>query len=177
MESLQDKIESEISKIKIGIETNNDDLVRRLSEFILSSNDISTEQNRLIENYASNFASLGKNFLSPRIIFFIKTFHFNRSFATFKIGNSLIFNLAFIFCRAMLLEPVRGPGEVPGHRGECAGEAGQVEHGLAEHRQHEDGQDQAAEQLRPRHRDQGSEGARGPPGGGDREVQVHGGRS
>ena len=69
MESLQDKIESEISKIKIGIETNNDDLVRRLSEFILSSNDISTEQNRLIENYASNFASLGKIFVSTDYIF------------------------------------------------------------------------------------------------------------
>ena len=63
MESLQDKIESEISKINIGIETKNDDLIRRLSEFMLNSNDIATEQNRLIENYATNFASLGKNFL------------------------------------------------------------------------------------------------------------------
>ena len=62
MESLQDKIESEISKIKVGIETKNEDLMRRLSEFILNSNDISKEQNRLIENYATNFASLGKNF-------------------------------------------------------------------------------------------------------------------
>ena len=74
MESLQDKIESEISKIKIGIETNNDDLVRRLSEFILSSNDISTEQNRLIENYASNFASLGKNFCLHGLYFSSKLF-------------------------------------------------------------------------------------------------------
>ena len=77
----------------------------------------------------------------------------------------------------MLLESVRRPGEVPGHWDQRAGEAGQVEHGLAEHRQHEAGQDQAAEQLRPRHRDQGPEGARGSPGGGNREVQVHGGRS
>jgi len=58
MESLQDKIESEISKINIGIETKNEDLIRRLSEFILNSNDVATEQNRLIENYATNFASL-----------------------------------------------------------------------------------------------------------------------
>ena len=61
MESLQDKIESEISEIKVGIDSKNEDFMRTLSEFISNSNDISTEQNRLIENYATNFASLGKN--------------------------------------------------------------------------------------------------------------------
>merc|ERR1711884_416982 len=83
MESLQDKIQSELAKIKVGFKTDNDDLMRRLSEFILNSNEISKKQNRLIENYATNFASLGKVFLTPRIVFFIKTFHFNRRFATF----------------------------------------------------------------------------------------------
>ena len=94
MESLQDKIQSEIAKIKVGFKTNNDDLMRRLSEFILNSNEISKKQNRLIENYATNFASLGKVFLTPRIVFFIKTFHFNRRFATFK---SSIFDFRFNF--------------------------------------------------------------------------------
>ena len=61
MESLQDKIESEISEIKVGIDSKNEDFMRTLSEFIANSNDISTEQKRLIENYATNFASLGKN--------------------------------------------------------------------------------------------------------------------
>ena len=74
MESLQDKIESEISKINIGIETKNEDLIRRLSEFILNSNDVATEQNRLIENYATNFASLGKNFWLHGLYFSSKLF-------------------------------------------------------------------------------------------------------
>ena len=72
----------------------------------------------------------------------------------------------------MLFQSVKWPREV--RREEHAGEAGQVEHGLAEHRQHEAGQDKTAEQLRPRHRHQGPEGARGSPGGGDREMQVYG---
>ena len=104
MESLQDKIQSEIAKIKVGFKTNNDDLMRRLSEFILNSNEISKKQNRLIENYATNFASLGKVFLTPRIVFFIKTFHFNRRFATFK---SSIFNFRFNFILLFLNLPFR----------------------------------------------------------------------
>ena len=59
MESLQDKIETEISNIKVGIETTNGELMRRLSEFVITSNEISTEHTRLLESYATNFASLG----------------------------------------------------------------------------------------------------------------------
>jgi len=58
MESLQDKIDTEISNIKLGIETTNEELMRRLSEFVITSNEISTEQTRLLESYATNFASL-----------------------------------------------------------------------------------------------------------------------
>lgn len=59
MEILQDKIETEISTIKSGLETSSGDLMRQISEFITTSSEISQEQNRLIEKYASNFASLG----------------------------------------------------------------------------------------------------------------------
>jgi len=58
METLQDKIETEITDIKEGIESTNDELKRQLSEFISSSTEMSQEQNHLIEGYASNFASL-----------------------------------------------------------------------------------------------------------------------
>ena len=60
MESLQDKIDTEISNIKLGIETTNEELMRRLSEFVITSNEISIEQTRLLESYATNFASLGR---------------------------------------------------------------------------------------------------------------------
>ena len=60
MESLQDKIETEISNIKQGIETTNEEVMRRMSEFVITSNEISTEQTRLLESYATNFASLGR---------------------------------------------------------------------------------------------------------------------
>lgn len=58
METLQDKIETEITDIKVGIETTNGELKRQLKEFIAASTEISQEQNHLIEGYASNFASL-----------------------------------------------------------------------------------------------------------------------
>eukprot|EP00092_Neocalanus_flemingeri_P027836 GFUD01030219.1.p1 GENE.GFUD01030219.1~~GFUD01030219.1.p1 ORF type:complete len:765 (-),score=159.24 GFUD01030219.1:331-2625(-) len=58
METLQDKIETEITDIKVGIENTNGELKRQLSEFIASSTEMSQEQNHLIEGYAANFASL-----------------------------------------------------------------------------------------------------------------------
>jgi len=58
MTTLQDKIETEIAGIKVGIETTNEELKRKLSEFISTSTEISQEQNHLIEGYASNFASI-----------------------------------------------------------------------------------------------------------------------
>jgi len=58
MATLQDKIETEITEIKMGVETTNEELKRKLSEFISASTEISQEQNHLIEGYASNFASL-----------------------------------------------------------------------------------------------------------------------
>ena len=61
MEILQDKIETEISTIKSGLETSSGDLMRQISDFISTSSEISQEQNRLIEKYATNFASLGKD--------------------------------------------------------------------------------------------------------------------
>jgi hypothetical protein len=58
METLQDKIETEITDIKVGIEETNGELKRQLREFIAASTEISQEQNHLIEGYAANFASL-----------------------------------------------------------------------------------------------------------------------
>ena len=58
MESLQDRIETEITDIKEGIEATNGELKRKLGEFIAASTEISQEQNHLIEGYAANFASL-----------------------------------------------------------------------------------------------------------------------
>ena len=58
METLQDKIETEINDIKDGIEATNGELKRKLGEFITASTEISQEQNHLIEGYAANFASL-----------------------------------------------------------------------------------------------------------------------
>ena len=58
MATLQDLIETEIAGIKVGIETTNEELNTKLSEFISASKEISQEQNHLIEGYASNFASL-----------------------------------------------------------------------------------------------------------------------
>ena len=58
MESLQDKIENQISNIKDGVEASNEDIGQKLQEFIASSTELAQEQNHMIENYAANFASL-----------------------------------------------------------------------------------------------------------------------
>ena len=105
MESLQDKIQSELAKIKVGFKTNNDDLMRRLSEFILNSNEISKKQNRLIENYATNFASLGKVFLTPQGLYFSSKLFIliadlqllNPAFLTFDLTLSCPFSRAMLF--------------------------------------------------------------------------------
>ena len=59
METIQDKIENEISNIKSGLESSRSDLMRQISDFIMTSSEASQEQSRQIENYATNFASLG----------------------------------------------------------------------------------------------------------------------
>ena len=59
MEILQDKIETEISNIKSGLETSRSELIRQISDFITTSSEASQEQSRQIENYATSFASLG----------------------------------------------------------------------------------------------------------------------
>ena len=59
METIQDKIETEISNIKSGLESSRSDLIRQISDFITASSEASQEQSRQIENYAANFASLG----------------------------------------------------------------------------------------------------------------------
>ena len=59
MEILQDKIETEISTIKSGLEASSGDLMRQISDFVSTSSEISQQQSRLIEKYATNFASLG----------------------------------------------------------------------------------------------------------------------
>ena len=59
METIQDKIETEISNIKSGLESSRSDLSRQISDFIATSSEASQEQSRQIENYATNFASLG----------------------------------------------------------------------------------------------------------------------
>ena len=59
METIQDKIETEISNIKSGLESSRSDLIRQISDFITASSEASQEQSRQIENYAANFARLG----------------------------------------------------------------------------------------------------------------------
>ena len=58
METLQDKVINEVSEMKLGIDKSNQDLATRLSEFILSNTDISTEQTRMMENFATDIASI-----------------------------------------------------------------------------------------------------------------------
>ena len=67
METIQDKIETEISNIKSGLESSRSDLSRQISDFIATSSEASQEQSRQIENYATNFASLGM--LSQCLVF------------------------------------------------------------------------------------------------------------
>ena len=65
METIQDKIETEISNIKSGLESSRSDLIRQISDFIATSSEASQEQSRQIENYAANFASLGMLYHVP----------------------------------------------------------------------------------------------------------------
>lgn len=55
METIQDKIEAEISNIKTGLQNSSGDLMRQISDFFTTSTEMSQEQNRLIEKYATNF--------------------------------------------------------------------------------------------------------------------------
>ena len=53
METIQDKIEAEISNIKTGLQNSSGDLMRQISDFFTTSTEMSQEQNRLIEKYAN----------------------------------------------------------------------------------------------------------------------------
>ena len=78
MESLQAKIESEISSIKRGLESGREEVTlmivmmmmivmtvmtqvtRRLTEVVTTAGDAGSEQNRLMDTFKQHFASLGK---------------------------------------------------------------------------------------------------------------------
>lgn len=58
MESLQAKIESEISSIKRGLESGREEVTRRLTEVATTAGDAGTEQSRVMDTFKQHFASL-----------------------------------------------------------------------------------------------------------------------
>ena len=77
MESLQAKIESEISSIKRGLESGREEVIlmivmmmivmtvmtqvtRRLTEVATTAGDAGTEQSRVMDTFKQHFASLGR---------------------------------------------------------------------------------------------------------------------